>query len=72
MSKKPLTIKDPKIFIFLLPFVAIVSMLVNVDNNTALEFEANGKVVMAKWNTTNHGMCNVPLYFGGLIPTYLR
>jgi len=49
--------RDPKVFFFLLvPFVAIVSFLANVDKKSAIDFEANGMVVIAKWYTRNHNM----------------
>ena len=42
--------------IFLTPFVAIVGLLANLDRDTPLEFQADGTVVMAKWDTKNHNM----------------
>ncbi len=56
MSDSSLVFKDPKIFIFLIPFVAIAGLVANLERKTPLEFEADGKVVMAKWNTKNHNM----------------
>jgi hypothetical protein len=56
MSGNPLVAKDPKIFIFLIPFVAIVALLANIDKKTLLEFEATGTVYIVEWNTKNHGM----------------
>ena len=53
MLSKP---KDPKVLFFLVPFVAIVGFLANTDKKSAIDFEANGKVVTAKWNTRNHNM----------------
>lgn len=41
---------------FLIPFAIAVAFLANADKKTPLEFEAEGKVVMAKWNTRNHNM----------------
>ena len=49
-------LKDSKIFLFLVPFVIAVAFLANVDKKSAIDFEANGKVVIAKWNTRNHNM----------------
>jgi hypothetical protein len=51
-----LKIKDPKLFLFLIPFVAVVGFLVNADKKTPLEFEANGIVALASWEGKNHGM----------------
>jgi len=48
--------KDSKILLFLVPFVIAVAFLANVDKKSAIDFEANGKVVVAKWNTKNHNM----------------
>ncbi len=47
---------DPKIFIFLIPFVVVVGFLVNADKKTPLEFEADGIVTVASWKGKNHGM----------------
>lgn len=49
-------ISDPIALLFLVPFIAAVGFLVNVDNKSALEFEAEGKVVFASWEGRNHGM----------------
>ena len=48
--------RDYKILCFLVPFVVIVGFLVNIDKKSAIDFEANGKVVIVKWNSTNHNM----------------
>lgn len=56
MSGNPLKINDPKIFLFLIPFVAVVGFLANVDEKSPIEFEANGIVAIASWEGKNHGM----------------
>jgi hypothetical protein len=56
MSDKLLAFKDPKILIFLIPLVIVAGFLANIDKKAPLEFEADGKVVIAKWNTKNHNM----------------
>jgi len=38
------------------PFVIAVAFIANIDKKSAIDFEANGKVVVAKWNTKNHNM----------------
>ncbi len=51
-----LRFKDPKVFIFLTPFVAMVGFLANSDNRNPIEFDINGKVVITNWEGKNHGM----------------
>jgi hypothetical protein len=51
-----LKINDPKIFLFLVPFVAVVGFLVNADKKSPVEFEADGIVYIASWEGKNHGM----------------
>ena len=51
--------EDPKIFLFITPFVIIVAFLANVGKKNALDFEANGIVVVASWEGKNH---NMPLF----------
>ena len=50
-----LKFKDPKIFLFLIPFVGLVSFLANVNKSTAIEFNADGTVFMVNWEGKNHG-----------------
>ena len=56
MSGNSLKINDPKIFLFLIPFVAVVGFLANVDKKSPIEFEADGVVAIASWEGKNHGM----------------
>ena len=61
--------KDPKVFIFLVPFVAVVAIFNSIDQTVSVDFIANGRVVAVK-PTANHGEPIVAIKFTS--PPYTR
>lgn len=61
--------KDPKIFIFLVPFVAMATLIANLEDQSESEFYANGKVEVIK-PKANHGKPIVGIRFK--TPPYVR
>ena len=62
-------IKDPKIFIVLVPFVAVVSIISSLEKNKPIDFKADGRVAVVK-PVANHGKPIVTVRFEA--PPYTR